>query len=190
MDTRVAAVNSINGGASERTARLGKGGMIGVAVIALVAALVASQVLTHGPAIGRDVTTTTLPTSLSSQDFIQQQRYREASTTAADTVASYRMINGGADAFMPMMSEQQRTLEASTTAAATVPNYRTFNGAVPSTRECTHPVVGFPTCYVQQADGSWAREELADLDSTLVVVGTVTPDEAKAAVAEPNAVGA
>src|SRR5262249_38503948 len=55
---------------------------------------------------------------------------------------------GTASAVMPMMNEQQRTLEESTTAAATVPDYRTINGAAPSMRECTHPMVGFPTCYV------------------------------------------
>jgi hypothetical protein len=55
-------------------------------------------------------------------------------------------------------------------------------------RECTHPTVGFPTCYTQQIDGMWAREELADTDTTWVVVGTVTFDEMISAVGDVNAI--
>jgi hypothetical protein len=109
---------------------------------------------------------------------------------------------GGAGALMPMMTEQQRTLEESTTAASTVPYYRTIDGVTDAdrltsqgttasianvTRECTHPVIGFPTCYSLQADGTWAREELADVDTGWVVVSTVTYDEMKAAIDEANA---
>ena len=54
-------------------------------------------------------------------------------------------------------------------------------------RECTHPTIGFPTCYALQADGMWAREELADTDTNWVVVGTVTFDEVVAAVGDVNA---
>jgi hypothetical protein len=55
------------------------------------------------------------------------------------------------------------------------------------TRECTHPTVGFPTCYVRQADGMWARQEMADIDATWLTVGVVTRDEVVAAVGELNA---
>ena len=59
--------------------------------------------------------------------------------------------------------------------------------AVPSARrECTHPAVGFPTCYTLQADGTWAREELADTGTNWIVVGTVTFDEVAAAVGNSN----
>jgi hypothetical protein len=53
-------------------------------------------------------------------------------------------------------------------------------------RACTHPSVGFPTCYSLQADGTWAREELTDLDANWVVVGTVTADEVAAAIGDGN----
>ena len=56
-------------------------------------------------------------------------------------------------------------------------------------RECTHPTVGFPTCYVQQADGTWAREELADVDAEWVVVGTVTTAEMNMAIGGCTALG-
>jgi hypothetical protein len=52
---------------------------------------------------------------------------------------------------------------------------------------CTHPALGFPTCYTQQADGTWAREELPDIDANWVVVGTVTADEVAAAIGDANA---
>lgn len=55
-------------------------------------------------------------------------------------------------------------------------------------RECTHPTVGFPTCYVRQDDGMWAREELADSDSTWLTVGRVTNDAVAAAIGDVNAI--
>src|SRR5262249_17968747 len=55
-------------------------------------------------------------------------------------------------------------------------------GAPVAVRECTNPSVGFPTCYSLQVDGTWAREELAGVDSGWVVVGTVTYDEVISAV--------
>jgi hypothetical protein len=55
-------------------------------------------------------------------------------------------------------------------------------------RECTHPTIGFPTCYALQADGMWAREELADTNTNWVVVGLVTFDEVVAAVGDVNAI--
>jgi hypothetical protein len=54
-------------------------------------------------------------------------------------------------------------------------------------RECTHPLLGFPTCYVQQPDGLWARQVLAETDATWMTVGTVTLDETVTAVGEMNA---
>lgn len=53
---------------------------------------------------------------------------------------------------------------------------------------CTHPVVGFPTCYTLQADGTWMREELPDTDSTWVMVGLVAFDEVVAAVGDVNVI--
>jgi hypothetical protein len=61
------------------------------------------------------------------------------------------------------------------------------SGSLFPSRECTHPVVGFPTCYVQQTDGLWARQELAETDAPWMTVGTVTRDELVAAVGEMNA---
>jgi hypothetical protein len=52
---------------------------------------------------------------------------------------------------------------------------------------CTHPIIGFPTCYTQQADGTWVREELMDLDTGWVEVGTVTAAEVADAVGDANA---
>jgi hypothetical protein len=57
----------------------------------------------------------------------------------------------------------------------------------PSRGSSPHPAIGFPTCYTLQADGIWAREELADVDTGWVVVGTMTYGEMKAAVDESNA---
>jgi hypothetical protein len=54
-------------------------------------------------------------------------------------------------------------------------------------RECTHPAIGFPTCYVPQADGTWARQELAETDANWIVVGTVSFDEVVAAIGDVNA---
>jgi len=62
------------------------------------------------------------------------------------------------------------------------------SGATLPRRECTHPTVGFPTCYVQQADGMWVREDLPDRDSAWVMVGLVTFDEVVAAVGDVNAI--
>jgi hypothetical protein len=43
-------------------------------------------------------------------------------------------------------------------------------------RVCTHPTVGFPTCYEQQADGTWTQEAMQD-DGTWVAYATVSaPD--------------
>ncbi|MHB8647303.1 MAG: hypothetical protein ACYDAR_16065 [Thermomicrobiales bacterium] len=39
-------------------------------------------------------------------------------------------------------------------------------------RVCTHPSIGFPTCYSEQRGGTWAREELGG-DGNWIVVGTV-----------------
>jgi hypothetical protein len=117
-------------------------------VFVLVAALMAGQLLTHHASTGRGMHATQQSTSLSSQDFIAQQRYLEESTSAAGTVPYYRTIKGAtwydwitdqgataspasigaSPAVMPMMNEQQRTLEESTTAANTVAYYRTIGG--------------------------------------------------------------
>jgi hypothetical protein len=43
-------------------------------------------------------------------------------------------------------------------------------------RVCTHPVVGFPTCYEQQANRMWAREEMQS-DGTWLAVATVAAPE-------------
>ncbi len=61
------------------------------------------------------------------------------------------------------------------------------SGSPFSRRACTHPSVGFPTCFTQQVDGSWAQEVLADADSPWVVVGMVTFDEVAATVGDVNA---
>jgi hypothetical protein len=60
------------------------------------------------------------------------------------------------------------------------------SGSPLATKACTHPPIGFPTCYTLQADGTWAREELSDIDMGWVVVGTVTADEVAAAIADAN----
>jgi hypothetical protein len=88
METQVGSATSTRGG------RLGNGGVIIVAVVALLAALIAGQLLTHRASIGRDLTATERATSLSSQEFIVQQGYLEASTSAAGTVPYYRTIGG------------------------------------------------------------------------------------------------
>jgi hypothetical protein len=50
-------------------------------------------------------------------------------------------------------------------------------------RVCTVASVGFPTCYVQQTDGVWARQELMDREAPWVVVSYVTVDEMQTAIA-------
>ena len=55
-------------------------------------------------------------------------------------------------------------------------------------RECTHPTIGFPTCYTLQVDGMWAREELTDTNANWVMTGTVTFDEVAAAYGAGNAI--
>lgn len=82
-----------------------------------------------------------------------------------------------------MTTSQRRFLEVNTTMMPMATSLQTA-------RECTHPTVGFPTCYALQDDGTWAREELVDVDSGWVVVGTVTYDEMKAAVEESITSGA
>jgi hypothetical protein len=84
----------------------------------------------------------------------------------------------GVTAPVVSMNDQQRYREESTTAANTVAS---------TTTECTHPAIGFPTCYTLQADGTWAREELSDIDANWIVVGTVTADEVAAAIGDANA---
>jgi hypothetical protein len=84
----------------------------------------------------------------------------------------------GVTAPVVSMNDQQRYLEESTTAANTVAS---------TTTECTHPATGFPTCYTPQADGTWAREELTDIDASWIVVGSVTADEVTAAIGDANA---
>jgi hypothetical protein len=66
------------------------------------------------------------------------------------------------------------------------PTANAESGATSLRRECTRPTIGFPTCYTQQIDGMWAREELADTDANWVVVGTVTFDEMTSAVGDVN----
>src|SRR5262245_45490432 len=62
------------------------------------------------------------------------------------------------------------------------------SSATVSPQLCTNPTVGFPTCYVQQADGMWAREELADTNAGCVMVGIVTFNEVIAAIGDGNAI--
>ena len=52
--------------------------------------------------------------------------------------------------------------------------------APPARRACTQPSVGFPTCYEQQANGTWARQEMQS-DGTWLTVATVTAPEGIAA---------
>jgi hypothetical protein len=51
--------------------------------------------------------------------------------------------------------------------------------ALPARRVCTQPSVGFPTCYEQQANGMWARQEMQS-DGTWLTVATVTAPEGTA----------
>jgi hypothetical protein len=88
METQVQSATSTRGG------RLGNGGVMIVSVVALLAALIAGQLLTHRASSGRDMNATERSTTLSSQEFIVQQGYLEASTSAAGTVPYYRTIGG------------------------------------------------------------------------------------------------
>jgi hypothetical protein len=61
------------------------------------------------------------------------------------------------------------------------------SGSLFPRRVCTVASIGFPTCFVQQPDGLWAREELPDREMPWVVVSHVTIDDVAAAVGNVNA---
>jgi hypothetical protein len=61
------------------------------------------------------------------------------------------------------------------------------SSATVSPQLCTKPTIGFPTCYAPQDDGTWAREEMADVESGWVAVDAETYDEMQAAVGDVNA---
>jgi hypothetical protein len=112
-------------------------------------------------------------------------------TTNAPSVAAEELIGGGSTR-PPAVAESHcddemlclsMYLPAAGPAAVSVASA----GQPVTARECTHPTIGFPTCYASQDDGTWAREELADTDGVWVIVGTVTFDEMRAAVGVADA---
>jgi hypothetical protein len=220
MNARIVSARGIAG-------YLGKGPVIGVAIIVLlVAAVLGTHALRQPGSASHDAKVTSpsafipaVSTAPYADDLMRQQEdfiqtmaarttMRQAAAQSDDVMSQQEdlihTLAARADARSPMMSEQQRILEESTTAAATVPYYRTIDGATYYDRltsqdttssidngswKCTHPVIGFPTCYTLQADGTWTREELIvdERGADWAVVGTVTYDEMQEAIDEANA---
>jgi hypothetical protein len=100
--------------------------------------------------------------------------------------ATMRAAAAQYDALMGQEEDAIHTIAAQADALANTVSVASA-GAPVAVRECTYPSVGFPTCYSLQADGTWAREELAETDANWVVIGTVTYEEMRAAVGEVNA---
>jgi hypothetical protein len=116
-----------------------------------------------------------------------QQRFVENNTTNLPNAVTAETRPAATSDRAP---NEDRTVRAQNASGGTSEvNMKALPAGVAPTalRECTHPLVGFPTCYVQQADGMWAREEMADVDTGWVVVGTVTYDEMLAALGEGDA---
>jgi hypothetical protein len=93
--------------------------------------------------------------------------------------------NPAADAAQQYRQEMDAAAQAATLRATrpfSIPTLGTVYQRV-----CTHPSVGFPTCYTAQDDGTWTRAEWAETGTTWVVVGTVTFAAVMACVGEVNA---
>jgi hypothetical protein len=111
-----------------------------------------------------------------------EQRALDESTTAANTVPSYRTIDG-------MTSNDWLTDNRVIGCNDELICLSMYAPTYPPSRECTYPAVGFPTCYTLQADGTWACEEFIvdEHGAEWAVVGTVTFEQMKAAIDEANA---
>jgi hypothetical protein len=96
--------------------------------------------------------------------------------------------NPAADAAQQYRQEMDAAAQAATL-LATRPSAVSALGTM-NQRVCTHPAVGFPTCFTAQDDGTWTREEWAETRMTRVVVGTMTFDEVLATIGEGNATAA